>query len=52
MDYRELHRQALVVDSHNDTIVAHIRRGNYSLAAGPAGAAERSSGVIAFLRGP
>jgi membrane dipeptidase len=52
MDYRELHRQALVIDSHNDTIVAHIRRGNYSLEVGPAGAAERSSGVIAFLRGP
>src|SRR5512137_2671866 len=52
MDYRELHRQALVIDSHNDTIVAHIRRGNYSLEVGAAGAAERSSGVIAFLRGP
>jgi len=52
MDYRELHRQALVIDSHNDTIVAHIRRGNYSLEVGAARAAERSSGVIAFLRGP
>ena len=27
MDYRQLHQQALVIDSHNDTIVAHIRRG-------------------------
>ena len=23
----ELHEQALVIDSHNDAIVAHIRRG-------------------------
>ena len=28
----ELHEQALVIDSHNDAIVAHIRRGNVSLA--------------------
>ena len=31
MDYLELHRDALVVDCHNDTIVAHIRHGNASL---------------------
>ena len=51
MDYRELHADALVVDSHNDTIVAHIRRGNLSLAPDRAGAVERHSGTIAFLRG-
>jgi len=52
MDYRELYRQALVIDSHNDTIVAHIRRGNYSLERGEAGADGRPDGTIAFLRGP
>jgi len=52
MDYRELHRDALVIDSHNDTIVAHIRQGNLSLARGEEGASGRHSGTIAFLRGP
>ena len=49
MDYRQLQADALVVDSHNDTIVAHIRRGNLSLS----GRSERHrhSGVISFLRG-
>ena len=51
VDYLELHRDALVVDSHNDTIVAHIRRGNLSLERGEEGAARRHSGTIAFLRG-
>ena len=50
MDYRELFRQALVIDSHNDTIVAHIRRGNFSLERGAKGADARRSGMIAFLR--
>lgn len=51
MDYRALHEDALVVDAHNDTIVAHIRRGNVSLARGQEGADERHAGTIAFLRG-
>jgi membrane dipeptidase len=51
MDYRELHENALVIDSHNDTIVAHIRRGNLSLERGQEGSETRSSGTIAFLRG-
>jgi len=51
MDYRELHKNALVIDSHNDTIVAHIRRGNLSLERGQEGSDTRSSGTIAFLRG-
>ncbi len=51
MDYRALHRDALVIDSHNDTIVAHIRRGNLSLAGENAPAAGRHSGTIAYLRG-
>jgi membrane dipeptidase len=52
MDNRELPRQALVIDSHNDTTVAHIRRGNLSLERGAEGSEARHSGVIAFLRGP
>ncbi|NPV09252.1 MAG: membrane dipeptidase [Anaerolineae bacterium] len=51
MSYEELHRDALVVDSHNDTIVAHIRRGNLSLAQGDQGVEGRFSGTISFLRG-
>jgi len=51
MDCRALHESALVIDSHNDTIVAHIRRGNFGLEEGPEGAAARRSGTIAFLRG-
>jgi membrane dipeptidase len=46
-----LHHAAMVIDGHNDTIVAHIRRGNYSLHAGPSGAATRHAGTVAFLRG-
>ena len=52
MDYRELQKQALVIDCHNDTIVAHIRRGNFGLERGPEGSDRRHPGVIAFLRGP
>ena len=50
MDSSTLHRNALVIDSHNDTLVAHIRRGNLSLERGPEGSDTRSSGLIAFLR--
>jgi membrane dipeptidase len=51
MDVKTLHQDALVIDGHNDTIVAHIRRGNFSLTHGPDGAATRHSGTIAWLRG-
>src|SRR5512147_3080084 len=51
MDCKALQESALVIDSHNDTIVAHIRRGNFGLEEGPEGAAARRSGTIAFLRG-
>jgi membrane dipeptidase len=51
LDYHELHASAVVVDSHNDTIVAHIRRGNLSLSGRPRGGNDRSAGVIAVLRG-
>jgi len=51
MNTDALHRDALVVDSHNDTIVAHIRRGNWSIARGGGETIEDRPGVIAFLRG-
>ena len=31
-DARQVHRRALVLDSHNDTAVGHILRGNIGLA--------------------
>ena len=55
MDAQELLHDALVIDLHNDTIVAHIRRGNWSLFAdgdaARAGAAIRHAGTISFVRG-
>ncbi len=48
----ELHEQALVIDSHNDAIVAHIRRGNVSLTDENAQNATDRVGTIAYLRGP
>ena len=48
----ELHEQALVIDSHNDAIVAHIRRGNVSLADENAQNTTDPVGTIAYLRGP
>jgi membrane dipeptidase len=52
MDYRSLHDRALVIDGHNDTIVAHLRRGDRGLD----GAERRppdfpAHGVVDFLRG-
>jgi len=52
VDYRELHKDALVIDSHNDTIVAHIRRGNASFFSDEGEATQGHSGTISFLRGP
>jgi membrane dipeptidase len=52
MTRNELHHDALVIDGHNDTVVAHIRRGNLSLHAGRTGASTRHPGTIAFLRDP
>jgi membrane dipeptidase len=51
MDWNEFHRDALVIDSHNDTIVAHIRRGNLSLSQIRDGTREYHSSTIALLRG-
>ena len=47
----ELHKQALVIDSHNDAIVAHIRRGNVSLADENVQNPMDPIGTIAYLRG-
>ena len=51
MDYGELHRDALVIDSHNDTIVAHILAGNRSLVTGERSARATQFGTIGTLRG-
>lgn len=51
MNRHELHHDALVIDGHNDTIVAHIRRGNYSLHTGPIEASTRHEGTVSWLRG-
>jgi len=50
MDAKKLLARALVIDSHNDTIVAHIRRGNWSLFDAEVHGAGHS-GTISFLRG-
>ena len=47
----DLHKQSLVIDSHNDSIVAHIRRGNISLADEHVKKLDQHSGTIAYLRG-
>ncbi|MGH2352429.1 MAG: dipeptidase [Chloroflexota bacterium] len=50
-----LHRESLVVDSHNDSIVLHIRLGNRSMSdrptQGPSDLAARD-GIVSYLRGP
>ena len=48
---RTLHQDALVLDSHNDSIVSHIRRGNQSIADESRKQRGRHSGTVAFLRG-
>jgi len=45
------HREALVIDTHNDTIVAHIRRGNLGMSGMPAPDRARRTGAVAGLRG-
>lgn len=49
-DIATLHQDALVIDSHNDTIVSHIRRGNRSISEQTN--THRHKGTIAYLRGP
>ncbi|RKU26017.1 peptidase [Candidatus Poribacteria bacterium] len=47
----DLHSQSLVIDSHNDSIVAHIRRGNISLNDEYTKSDKAYNGTIAYLRG-
>lgn len=46
-----LHSESLVIDSHNDAIVAHIRRGNLSLADENVKNPNQNDGTILYLRG-
>jgi membrane dipeptidase len=45
-------RDALVIDSHNDTIVSQIRRGHCSITGRDAPHLAQSEGTVFFLRGP
>lgn len=47
-----LHRDALVIDAHNDSIVSHIRRGNLSFTGRPKESLARLEGTVLNLRGP
>ncbi len=49
--YLDLHSESLVIDSHNDAIVAHIRRGNISLANDQVNNPIQKGGTISYLRG-
>ncbi len=49
--FLDLHSDSLVIDSHNDAIVAHIRRGNISLADDQVKNRAQKSGTISYLRG-
>ncbi|MGV3723654.1 MAG: dipeptidase [Actinomycetota bacterium] len=51
-DNQDLHRDALVIDSHNDSIVSHIRRGNLSLTGAVKPQLREREGTVAYLRGP
>jgi membrane dipeptidase len=48
----QLHRDALVIDSHNDSIVSHIRRGHLSLTGQQKPHLTQLEGTVWFLRGP
>jgi len=52
MDAAQLHADALVIDGHNDTLVAHIRRGHQSLTGREEGRELRHPTLIRWLRGP
>jgi len=48
----QLHREALVIDTHNDSIVSHIRRGNLSLTGREKPHLAGLEGTVLSLRGP
>ena len=47
----QIHKDSLVVDSHNDLIMDHIRRGNQSISDNPKPDRICHSGTVNFLRG-
>jgi len=49
MDAKEIHRTAIVIDGHNDTIVSHQRRGTQNLSGGPF--LSETNGTVSYLRG-
>ncbi len=49
---QDLHKQSIIIDAHNDSIVAHIRRGNITLADENTKNQNQYRGTIAYLRGP
>jgi membrane dipeptidase len=51
-EVEQLHHDALVIDSHNDAIVSHIRRGCLSITARDAPHLARLEGTVMYLRGP
>jgi membrane dipeptidase len=51
LSYRDLHKEALVIDSHNDAVVGHIRRGNISISGRETPDHMRHDGTVAQLRG-
>jgi membrane dipeptidase len=51
-EVEQLHRDALVIDSHNDSIVSHIRRGNLSITGREAPHLAPLEGTVLYLRGP
>ena len=52
LDPTQLHRDALVIDGHNDTIVSNIRRGHLDLCGQADARLSRLEGTIHYLRGP
>ena len=50
IDAGQVHRRALVLDSHNDSAVGHIRRGNIGLGGERCGENRGRSGAIGHLR--
>ena len=51
LDAEALHQDALVLDSHNDTIVSHIRRNLTGFYGGPVRDRDRRHGTVAEMRG-
>jgi membrane dipeptidase len=50
MSATDLHRDSLVIDSHNDTVVALIRRGNIGIDGAMSEDRQSRAGAVAYLR--